>query len=201
MRAISFLLSLASKCLSDHYVIIGTQYGGRSVYGIVQQNGGVIDVKSILGKGTEFDIYLPRFDGDVEAPEKHSLTESLRGDETILIVEDQAELLELAKIILERNGYKVLAALSPGEALLISEAYPKRIHLLLTDVIMPTMSGKVLAGKIENLRTGIRTLFMSGFAANVLRPQGIFDDNIHFIQKPFSSELLAKKVKEILSLP
>ena len=126
--------------------------------------------------------------------------EQLKGTETILVVEDQAELLQLVKISLEDFGYKVMAATGPNEALLLSKTYPAVIHLLLTDVIMPAMSGKKLSDEIVKMRPGIKILFMSGYTANVLAPHGVFTKGIHFLRKPFTFDELAKRIRYIFNL-
>ncbi len=176
----------------------GTGLGLSTVYGIVKQNGGIINVYSEPKSGTTFKIYLPRFYGELEKSEPKGPAEDVRGTETLLVVEDQAELLELAKNSLEEYGYKVLTALTPGEGLLISESYHERIHLLLTDVIMPTMNGKELRNRIHVLKPEIKTIFMSGYTANVIAHRGVLDDDVEFIQKPFTPFTLAKKVREVL---
>ncbi|MFZ1082570.1 MAG: response regulator [Candidatus Kryptoniota bacterium] len=126
--------------------------------------------------------------------------ESLKGTETILVVEDQAYLLQLVKTSLEELGYKVMTAISPNEALLLSKTYPAIIHLLLTDVIMPAMSGTELSDEIAKMRPGIKILFMSGYTSNILAPHGVLNKGIHFLQKPFSFAELAKRVRYILNL-
>ena len=177
----------------------GTGLGLSTVYGIVKQNNGDISVMSKPGEGTMFEIFLPRIYSEVETEEGRTADESIQGTETILVVEDQADLLEIAKASLEKYGYKVITALEPGEGLLLSEDYAEAIHLLLTDVVMPTMSGKELSDKIAVLRPGIKTLFMSGYTANELAPQGILKGDVQFIQKPFTPSALAKKVHETLT--
>jgi DNA-binding response OmpR family regulator len=126
--------------------------------------------------------------------------EHLKGTETILVVEDQADLLHLVKVSLEEFGYKVMAATGPNEALLLSKTYQAVIHLLLTDVIMPAMSGKKLSDEIVKMRPGIKILFMSGYTANVLAPHGVLNKGVHFLQKPFTFDELAKRVRYILDL-
>ncbi len=116
------------------------------------------------------------------------------------MVEDQAELLQLVKISLEEFGYKVMAAIGPNEALLLSKTYTAVIHLLLTDVLMAVMDGKQLSEKIVKTRPEIKTLFMSGFTADVLAPHGVFTKGIHFLRKPFTFDELAKRIRCIFNL-
>ena len=176
----------------------GTGLGLSTVYGIVKQNGGSINVYSEEGGGTTFKIYLRRRYGETEKPSTVRVEESIFGSETVLIVEDQADFLELAKNCLQKYGYKVIAALSPGEGLNLCETYEDEIHLLLTDVIMPEMNGKELRDKIQVLKPGIKTIFMSGYTANVIAHRGVLDEGIDFIQKPFNPNALALKVREVL---
>lgn len=176
----------------------GTGLGLSTVYGIVKQNGGSINVYSEVGQGTTFKIYLPRYVGDAEKIESTSNSELFFGTETILIVEDQPNLLELAKNSLEICGYKVLTALSPGEAILLCEAYQGDIDLLLTDVVMPVMNGRELSERIKAMRQNVKTLFMSGYTANVIVHRGVIEEGINFIQKPFTPVSLARKVREVL---
>ncbi len=178
----------------------GTGLGLSTVYGIVKQNNGDISVSSNLGEGTTFEIFLPRSLSEVETEKDQLSEESIRGTETILVVEDQADMLEIAKMTLEKYGYKVLTAGEPGEALLLAEAYPQTIHLLVTDVIMPTMNGRELSDKMAEFKPGIETLFMSGYTANELAPQGILNGTVQFIQKPFTPYAFAKKVREALTM-
>jgi len=176
----------------------GTGLGLSTVYGIVKQNNGAIDVASDPGVGTRFQIFLPRYRGKLENLEEDVSERPLRGTETLLVVEDQADLLEFTKMGLEEFGYSVLSALDPGEAVALCEAFPKEIHLLLTDVIMPTMSGRELSKRILAFKPGVKVLFMSGYTANELNPHGVLADDIRFIQKPFTVIELLKKIREVL---
>lgn len=178
----------------------GTGLGLSTVYGIVKQNGGNVNVYSEPGKGTVIRVYFPRSYGRKEISEEKPQDESFDGSETVLVVEDQPDLLELAKNSLEEYRYKVLAAYTPAEAIDICETYGDEIDLLLSDVIMPKMNGKELRDKIAKLKPRIKTLFMSGYTANVIAHRGILDEGIHFIQKPFTPKTLAKKVREVLQL-
>jgi PAS domain S-box-containing protein len=176
----------------------GTGLGLSTVYGIVKQNGGSINVYSEKDMGTTFKIYLPHHQGEVEEPEAVQVEEPASGTETVLIVEDQADLLELAKNSLEEYGYGVLTASGPGEGIQLCERYQGKIHLLLTDVVMPVMNGKELRDKILTIKPDIRTIFMSGYAANVIAHRGVLDEEVDFIQKPFTPYALAKKVHDVL---
>ncbi len=173
--------------------------GLATVYGIVKRNNGAITVRSAPGEGTTFCIYLPRFDKEqTEEVEEMVSPQSLRSSETVLLVEDQADLIELVKENLEEYGYKVMTALDAEEAIVFCEAYPEKIDVLLTDVILPAMNGRELSEKIAALRPGIKTLFMSGYSANALAPEGVLGDGVEFLQKPFTAYELAKKVHKVL---
>lgn len=177
----------------------GTGLGLAMVYEIVRQNKGIIEVHSEPGAGTTFNIYFPRSYGQAEKIEEQPSSVGIRlGTATVLIVEDQSDLLELAKRGLEQYGYKVLTALSPAEALLLCKGYPEGIHLLLADIVMPTMNGREFSRKIRNMKPGIRTLFMSGYTENVLANPGVPGNGTAFIQKPFTPQSLARKVQEVL---
>jgi response regulator RpfG family c-di-GMP phosphodiesterase len=122
----------------------------------------------------------------------------IRGHETILLVEDEPSLLELNTLILESQGYRVLAAGTPGEAIRLSEEHSGKIHLLMTDVVMPEMNGRDLAKNLLALNPQLKCLFTSGYTANVIAHHGVLDEGVHFIQKPFSRKDLATKVREVL---
>ena len=176
----------------------GTGLGLSMIYGIIRQNNGFIGVASIPGKGTVFDIYLPRDTGPpVPDPEIGRRTTS-GGTETILVVEDEAAILEMVRDMLENMGYQVLTANTPARALDIGTAHPDKISLLMTDVIMPEMNGKDLARRLTAAHPGLKTLFMSGYTANVIAHHGILEENVAFIQKPFSMNELAKRVRDVL---
>ncbi len=176
----------------------GTGLGLSTVYGIVKQNGGTISVYSEEGRGTTFKMYFPRYYGEVDDADKHDDISNGSGTETVLVVEDQRELLDLSRNILEEFGYKVLAAATPEEAILWCMARKERVHVLLTDVIMPGMNGKELSEKVRELIPDIRTVFMSGYTANVIAESGVVDESIEFIQKPFTPHELARKIREVL---
>ena len=180
----------------------GTGLGLAIIYGIVKQNNGFINVYSEPGQGTTFKIYLPRFHTSEKIqeeilPEKSALT----GNETILLVEDEPAILKMTKMMLERKGYLVLSAATPADAIHIADAYVGKIHLLITDVVMPGMNGRDLAKKITAIFPEIKLLFMSGYAANAISHQGVLDDKIAFMQKPFSMNKLAEKIRRVIDEP
>ncbi|MDR3555753.1 MAG: PAS domain S-box protein [Syntrophobacteraceae bacterium] len=176
----------------------GTGLGLATVYGIVKQNNGFINVYSEPGQGTTFKIYLPRAEEQATQRPPVHLKKDLRGHETVLLVEDEEPMLALGKTILLRHGYEVLATQSPTEALGIVQSYPGPIHLLITDVVMPEMNGKDLRDKLVGLNPGLKSIFMSGYTANVIAHHGILDENIDFLQKPFSVQTLLEKVRNVL---
>ena len=176
----------------------GTGLGLATVYGIVKQNSGFINVYSEPGNGTSFKIYLPEVAETAEPRKEHAAEKQLNGSETILLVEDEKAILNLGSTILKRYGYTVLAARTPHAALSIAKSHQGEIHLLITDVIMPEMNGKDLAQQILHLYPETRCLFMSGYTANVIAHHGVLDDGVHFLQKPFSVKSLADKVRDLL---
>ncbi|GAB4362538.1 MAG: hypothetical protein Kow00128_02320 [Deltaproteobacteria bacterium] len=175
----------------------GTGLGLATVYGIVRQNGGNIHVYSEPGRGTTFRIYFPASHGEIEN-EPDADPAALTGTETILLVEDEEQILRLAEKVLTGYGYRVLAARSPDEALARESAFGEPIHLLLTDVVMPGMDGKTLADRLRGKRPGLETLFMSGYTADVISRQGVLEPGIAYLQKPFSPKQLAARVRETL---
>ncbi|MCX6538498.1 MAG: PAS domain-containing protein [Acidobacteria bacterium] len=177
----------------------GTGLGLATVYGIVKQNNGFINVYSEPGQGTTFTIYLPRHVGKAgQAPTEGAAGPALRGHETILLVEDESAILRLATRMLEHQGYTVLAESTPGEAIRVAREYTGQIHLLMTDVVMPEMNGRDLARNLLSSYPHLKRLFMSGYTANVIAHHGVLDEGVHFIQKPFSPKDLAAKVREAL---
>ncbi|MFH0997347.1 MAG: PocR ligand-binding domain-containing protein [Pseudomonadota bacterium] len=177
----------------------GTGLGLATVYGTVKQNSGFINVYSEPGHGTSFKIYLPRYAVKSEqTPKESPAAPVVRGHETILLVEDEPAILNMTGQMLETFGYRVLSALMPGEAIRLAREHAGEIHLLLSDVVMPEMNGRDLAKNLISLYPGIRCLFMSGYTANVIAHHGMLDDGINFIQKPFSIQALATKVREAL---
>lgn len=177
----------------------GTGLGLATVYGIVKQNDGFINAYSEPDQGTIFRIYLPRYLAETEILEKKtSDTINPDGAETILLVEDEPSILRMTRMMLERMGYKVLAADTPGGAIALAREYAGQIHLLMTDVVMPEMNGLDLAGNLLALYPDLKRLFMSGYTANLIAQHGLLAEGVNFIQKPFSREQLGKKVREAL---
>jgi two-component system cell cycle sensor histidine kinase/response regulator CckA len=179
----------------------GTGLGLSMVYGVVKQSGGYIDVASSPGKGATFSIYLPRVDQAAET-EKHGTEQpaQLRGTETILLVEDEDTLRALARHLLEQYGYHVLEACDGNEALRISEETSGNIDLLLTDVVMPGISGRVLADQLKPKRPEMKIVFMSGYTGQRVGEKDILEPGSLFLQKPFTRENLARKIREALDV-
>ncbi len=179
----------------------GLGLGLATVYGIVKQSGGSIRAESELGKGTTFHIYLPRIGETVPlAEEGKPGAATLRGTETVLVVDDQEEIRKLAQVVLKSNGYKVVVAANGWEALLYSERHAGPIHLMLTDVVMPGMTGQELAERLRPLRPEMAVMFMSGYLENGPGQSGSLSAS-GFLSKPFSPDTLATKVREVLGPP
>jgi DNA-binding response OmpR family regulator len=182
----------------------GTGLGLSTVYGIVKQSGGYIWVYSEPGKGTTFKIYLPRVAEAAETPALVAVpAESTEpGSETILLVEDEANLRYLARQYLEKQGYRVIEAADGAVAMQIAVAHEGVIHLLLTDVIMPGMNGRELAQRISEIRPNVKILYMSGYTENVIGHNGTLDAGVRLLQKPFTLRDLKSRVREVLdSIP
>jgi signal transduction histidine kinase/CheY-like chemotaxis protein len=177
----------------------GTGLGLATVYGIIKQSEGLIDVYSEPGLGTTFKIYLPRAVGaaDTRAPSPDPKSRH-RGTETVLLVEDEDGVRTLARVALERLGYRVLAARHGGEALLLCERHPHPIHLLATDLVMPNMSGRELAERLRPLRPEMKVLYMSGYMDDAVVRHGILTAETPFLQKPYTPDALAQKVRDVL---
>jgi CheY-like chemotaxis protein len=177
----------------------GTGLGLATVYGIVKQNNGFVDVHSELEKGTTFRIYLPQhtFNAD-RVPKDNGAKQAERGHETILLVEDELMILNMTTTMLRRQGYKVLPAATPGQALLLAGEHAGKIHLLMTDVVMPEMNGRDLARNLFSLYPNLKCLFMSGYTADVIAHHSVLEEGVHFIQKPFMLKNLTAKIREVL---
>jgi PAS domain S-box-containing protein len=177
----------------------GTGLGLATVYGIVKQNNGFVNVYSEPGHGTTFKIYLPQHAAKAPPrPEPKQALAAVTGGETILLVEDELDILKMITLMLEKMGYTVIGAGIPGEAIRLAREHLGRIDLLMTDVIMPEMNGRDLAVNLMSIYPEIRRLFMSGYTANVIAHHGVLDQGVHFLQKPFSMKDLATKIREAL---
>jgi two-component system cell cycle sensor histidine kinase/response regulator CckA len=177
----------------------GTGLGLSTVYGIVKQSGGNVWVYSELGKGTAFKVYLPRVDEPLEEEKERRKKEELpSGRETVLVAEDEDDVRNLVMQILKRQGYRVLEAANGGEALIACEKYKEKIHLLVTDVVMPGMSGRELSERLLPLHPEMKVLYMSGYTDDTILRYGVLEGEINFVQKPFSVEALTQKVREVL---
>ena len=177
----------------------GTGLGLATVYGIVNQNNGAIDVESSLGNGTTVTIYLPRHVGEAVPLNAGGVGVPEHGKgETLLVVEDETVILSIVKRNLEKLGYRVFSAELPKLALEIAEKHVGEIQLLVTDVVMPGMNGKELSVLLQARDPKMRVLFMSGYTADAMAHHGMLEAGIHFLQKPFTTVDLAKKVRQAL---
>ena len=178
---------------------VGTGLGLSTVYGIVKQHEGHISVYSEQDLGSSFKVYFPRVDGVPEATDRTAIArESLQGVETILVVEDEDVVRDLACDVLEMLGYTTLQAANAQEALRVSEEYDGPIHLLLTDVVLPQMDGRSLFDEMSKRRPHTKVLYVSGYTEDAIVHHGVLDRGVHFLQKPFNLDKLAGKVREIL---
>jgi PAS domain S-box-containing protein len=179
----------------------GTGMGLSTVYGIVKQNNGYVDCQSVPGKGTSFYIYLPQFEKPVapgqQGPQGNTVIRETR--ETVLLVDDDLTILKLIKRFLEKNGYTVLSATMPHEAIRIAEQFPETLDLLITDVVMPEMNGCDLSIKISTICPRVKTLFMSAYTAENIARHGVFEKNTHFIRKPFKMDTFIKLIESMLN--
>jgi CheY-like chemotaxis protein len=182
----------------------GTGLGLPTVYGIVKQNNGFVNVYSELSRGSVFKVYLPYHVMESETLKQFKADEIVAdsGDEgTVLLVEDEPAILQMTVMMLETTGYTVLSAPGSEGALTLAEKYDGDINLLITDVIMPDMNGRELAEKLKRMYPEIKILFMSGYTANVIAHHGVLDEGVNFIQKPFTRNELREKMREILNDP
>ena len=177
----------------------GTGLGLATVYGVVKQSGGYIALDSEKGKGARFSVYLPRVEQTAAAPDARSASPlDVRGSETILLVEDAEPLRKLAHMFLQESGYDVLTAADGAAALEVVRRDSRRIHLLLTDVVMPGINGRVLAERLAPLQPGMKVLYMSGYTDSFIAGHGVLEQGTHLLHKPFTQEALARKVRELL---
>jgi len=177
----------------------GTGLGLSTVYGIVKQNNGFINVYSEPGIGTTIKIYLARHKGNAVDIPKESTEKILAGHgETILIVEDDPSILKLARQILDKSNYIVLTQNTPEGAISLAEKYTGEIHLVITDVIMPEMNGLELTNRLQSIYPNLKRIFMSGYTSNTIAHHGVLDEGVHFLQKPFSQKDLAIIVRKVL---
>jgi CheY-like chemotaxis protein len=177
----------------------GTGLGLATVYGVVKQSNGYIAVESEKGKGSLFTVYLPRFEQPLSAPIQ-STPEPLavRGPETILLVEDAEPLRRLARLFLKENGYQVLTAADGNEAQQVAEQHSGPIHLLLTDVVMPGINGRVLAERLALNHPAMKVLYMSGYTDSFIAGHGVLEPGTHLLRKPFTEEVLLRKMRDLL---
>lgn len=178
----------------------GSGLGLATVYGIIKQNNGFIDIDSEPGLGTTFTIFLPRHKGrQAEPAQKQTQEMQLSGGgESILVVEDEPMNLDICKTMLESLGYQVIASANPEDALAIAGRHDGEIHLLITDVVMPGINGRDLSERIHSFYPGIRCIFMSGHTADMISQKGVLNETVNFIQKPFTISELAAKVQTVL---
>jgi len=176
----------------------GTGLGLSTIHGIVQQSGGYVEADSEVGRGTTFKIYLPRVADAQPDSEKPEAVTAVGGQETVLVVEDQAVVRRYAAAALRTFGYQVIEAENAEEALQVCERENERIDLILTDVVMPGLSGRELADRLKKRRPGIKVMFMSGYTDDAILRRGDLEKDAEFIQKPFGPDQLAVKVREML---
>lgn len=178
----------------------GTGLGLATVYGIIKQNKGFINVHSEEGNGTTIKVYLPKYKGEHKEIIQENIIETPMGKgETILVVEDEAIILDVTQAMLEKLKYNVLTAGSPGAAIKLVKAYPGEIHLLITDVVMPEMNGRELSTVLNEIKPEMKCLYASGYTANAIAHHGVLDEGVNFIPKPFSMHDLAVKTRDALT--
>jgi PAS domain S-box-containing protein len=176
----------------------GTGLGLSTVFGIVKQSGGSVEVYSEPGKGTSVKVYLPRIDQPAAIEAEAARKKSGRGSETILLVEDDEMVRTLVRETLVRDGYRILDASGPAEAKKISDQFKSPIQLMITDVVMPKVSGRELADQLTRRRPDMKVLYMSGYTDNAVLNNGILQKEVAFLQKPFTPALLTEKVRDVL---
>ncbi len=187
--------------LHDQGAWKGTGLGLSTVFGIVKQSGGDISVDSRPGQGTTFKIYLPRVHAMIDEVELPAVdADCPRGSETILLVDDEDIVRRFVREVLTQCGYSVLAAGGAEQALEVARAHPSAIHMLLTDVVMPRLSGPELSERLTQERPGLRTLYTSGYAPDAIAHHGVLEPGISFLSKPLNRSSLAQKVREVLDL-
>ena len=179
----------------------GSGLGLSTVYGIVRQSEGAVEAESGLGKGSTFRVYLPLIESEAAKARGSGVMEASAGSETILLVEDDADLRDLSRRVLTMNGYRVLAAAHGRDALRVSEEHADGIELMVTDVIMPGMSGREVAERLQTARPKMKVLYVSGYTDNIIAERGMLAPGMAFLQKPFSPSNLAAKVREVLDAP
>jgi hypothetical protein len=176
----------------------GTGLGLSTVLGIVEQSGGSVAVASEPGRGAMFKIYFPSTDEDPESMQLAVSPRTLRGSETVLLVEDEEQLRALGREILAKSGYNVIVADHPAHALQICETYGEIIHLLLTDVVMPLMNGRELAERATQIRPAMKVLYVSGYTDNTIVHHGVLEEGVAFLQKPITPDALRRKLRDVL---
>jgi two-component system cell cycle sensor histidine kinase/response regulator CckA len=177
----------------------GTGLGLSTVFGIVKQSGGNVEVYSVPDRGTSIKVYLPRIDQPVAVEATETTRKVTRGTETILLVEDDEMVRSLVRESLAREGYKVLDAADPLEARRMADTFRGKIHLLITDVVMPKVSGRELADQLVARRPGMKVIFMSGYTEDAIVNHGMVKPGVDFLHKPFTTETLGRKLREVLA--
>ena len=179
----------------------GTGLGLSTVYGIIKQSGGYIWVYSEIGRGSCFKVYLPRVDGPADEAPRNTRQPARHGSETVLLVEDEDGVRALMRQVMHRHGYNVLEARHGGEALLMCERHQGKIDMLVTDVVLEQMSGRELAERLLKIRPGMKVLYVSGYADDAIVHHGVLTAGMEFLQKPFTTEALARKIRYVLDGP
>jgi len=180
----------------------GTGLGLATIFGIVKQNQGLIKVESIPAQGTTFRLFFPRSNHSVMNHPGHSVSlPPLNGTETILVVEDEENILNLVVLTLKKRGYQVLSATVPEDAMDLAATHPGKIDLLITDIVMPGMNGRELSEKLVTHQPRMKALFMSGYTAEIIAQHGALEAGLHFLQKPFTIQNFLEKVRKTLDHP